>query len=199
MRRLLVVLAMVGLASAAEALTVRDVIDLSRAGVGEDILLALVEVDGGVYAIDNKTLIAMKEAGVPPKVIVAMVKSGRERPVPEALPEVPPDEAAPPPAPQVVVIDHQPPVREVLVPVPVYVPVVPTRHASYPGGAIHRRHVESTYVPFQTGPPPREPQTPTSPPVYWGFGGKLRPDAWKPEGHQSDQGKPDGRRPADPK
>jgi hypothetical protein len=40
--------------------------------------------------------------------------------------------------------------------VPVYVPVPA------------RGHVE-------TPDPPKAPE-----PVYWGFGGKLRPDAWKP-------------------
>jgi hypothetical protein len=36
-------------------------------------------------------------------------------------------------------------------------------------------------VPFQTGPPPNRPvQQQPKEPVYWGWGGKLRPDAWDP-------------------
>jgi hypothetical protein len=91
---------------------------------------------------------------------------------------------AEPPQPQVVVIDHQDAperVREVYVPVPVYmaVPVVGSRPRHG-----HRRPVESTFVPFQSGPPRAQPAEPPKKkePVYWGFGGKLRPDAWKP-GH----------------
>jgi hypothetical protein len=34
----------------------------------------------------------------------------------------------------------------------------------------------------------RGPQKPAEP-VYWGFGGKLRPDAWKPAGARADEPK----------
>ena len=54
MRRLLVLVAIATLpfASRAEALTVRDVIQLSRAGVSDQVLLALIDVDNRVYTID---------------------------------------------------------------------------------------------------------------------------------------------------
>lgn len=197
MRRVaMLVLAYVGFASAAEALTVRDVIELSRAGLGEEVLLALIDVDRGVYSIDPETLKALKQAGVPERVIVAMVRSGRAtEPV-----QVPPVEALQEPRapePQVVVIDHrdEPRVREVMVPVPVYVtvPTVRTRHRRFD-------HVGSTieppFVPFQPGLPlvrSAAPE-PKREPVYWGFGGKLRPDAWKPEGHQRENPKRDEER-----
>src|SRR5512132_3097367 len=48
----------------ASALTVRDVVELTRAGLGEDILLALIEVDPSVFPIDTETLKMLKEAGV---------------------------------------------------------------------------------------------------------------------------------------
>lgn len=189
MRRRLgvLVLAMLGFVPAAEALTVRDVIELSKAGLGEDVLLALIDVDGGVYAIDPETLKSLKQAGVPERVIVAMVRSGRERP-PEPLPP-PVAEAAPPaPQPQVVVIEHEaePRVREVMVPVYVAVPTVPVR-----GRRHHDRSatVDTPFVPFQSGPPVSWPVTPEPKrePVYWGFGGKLRPDAWQPDGHKRER------------
>jgi hypothetical protein len=196
MRRFgLVLAAVLGLSLPAEALTVRDVIELTRAGLGEEVLLALIEVDRGVYAIDTKTLKELKEAGVSEKVIVALVRSGREAPV---EPEVPfePEVEPEPPAPQVVVIDHQdqPAVREVPVPFPIFVPVVAT-----PGFHTPRHHQRplvdpaSTFIPFQSGPPIARPeaQVPRAP-VYWGFGGKLRPDAWNPEGPKPQDGQ--GRR-----
>lgn len=185
MRRVLAIaLVLLGFAPAADALTVRDVIELTRAGLGEEVLLALVEVDRSIYAIDPATLKSLKAAGVPERVIVAMVRSGREIPPPPA----PVEEVveAPPPEPQVVVIDHQPEaqVREVMVPVPVYVPVQRTRP-----GFRHTARVPaadstySTFVPFQSGPPAfsRPEPRPEPKPVYWGFGGKLRPDAWQPD------------------
>lgn len=197
MRRLVVLLvALFGLVPAAEALTVRDIIELSKAGLGEDVLLALIEVEGGVYSIDPGTLKALKSAGVPDRVIVALVRSGRERVEPPALPVAPPEpEAAPPP--QVVVIEHHDQPREVMVPVPVYVPVYTSRpRVRRPDGFASPRAVESTFIPFQSGPPVQRPvaEDAAREPIYWGFGGKLRPDAWKPQGH-----KPDARKASDQK
>lgn len=168
----------------AEALTTRDIIELSRAGLGEEVLLALIEVDGSVFAIDPATIKSLKDAGVSENVIVALVRSGRQNhavqtPEPAAMPAP----AAPAPEPQVVIVDHhEPQPQPVVVQVPVYVPVVQhSRHRR----AVERPAVESTFVPFQFGPPPFKPAVQQQPrePVYWGFGGKLRPDAWKPDGH----------------
>lgn len=167
----------------AESLTVRDIIELSRAGLGDDVLLALIDVNGGVYAIDPGTLKKLQEAGVSQRVIVALVRSGRERPpVPPPLPPPAPEaEAAaiPPPPPHVVVVEHhEPQVQPVFVPVYVAVPTAGHGHrrpaAAAPAPA-------TSFVPFQSGvafiqapaPAPQEP-------VYWGFGGKRRPDAWSP-------------------
>ncbi|MGH9311152.1 MAG: hypothetical protein ACRD1U_17375, partial [Vicinamibacterales bacterium] len=180
-----VVLAGSALAAPAEALTTRDIIELTRAGLGEDVLLALIEVDGSVFAIDPAALKALKAAGVSEKVIVALVRSGREPAAiepPMPVVDPPPAPVDPAPQPQVVVIDHHEPPREVVVPVPVYVAVSPhSRHRA----DVHRQPAESNFVPFQFGLPPVRPvaQQPKKP-VYWGFGGKLRPDAWKPERHE---------------
>ncbi len=91
MRRvLLLVVALLGFVARAEALTVRDIIELSRAGLGEEVLLALIDVDRGVYRIDNATLKSLKDAGVPERVIVALVRSGRERAPTSRRPHHPP-------------------------------------------------------------------------------------------------------------
>jgi hypothetical protein len=171
MRRLSIVFAIVLMPVAAAAqpqnVTVRDIIELSRANLGEEALLALIEVNRPVFPVDVATLKALKEAGVPPSVITAMIRSGRPAPqVPAEEPALPaagiPPQVAP--APPVVVVEHreEPRVREVAVPVPVYV-AVPVR----------RVHPDDGHV-----RPPRS--TKPAEPVYWGWGGKLRPDAWKP-------------------
>ena len=169
----------------ASALTVRDVVELTRAGLGEDIILALIEVDPSVFPIDNETLKSLKGAGVSQRVIVAMIRSGRTQP--------PPADSAPAevsaPEPQVIVIDHHdaPAVQQVPVAVPVYVPYAVTSthrggadgrlgHAADPYDAARRiegrQGVRLDSVTDVGRTPPQ--------PVYWGFGGHLRPDAWQP-------------------
>ena len=72
MRRLVYVfVALLAMSSArAEALTIRDVVELTRAGLGDDVLLALIEVDPSVFPIDTETLKYLKESGVSQRVIV---------------------------------------------------------------------------------------------------------------------------------
>ena len=124
MRRILMLLCLIlPLAAArADALTVRDVIELSKAGVGEDVLLALVEVDRGIFPNDVATIKALKQAGVSEKVITAMVRKGR-------MPQEPPAAPAPEPEPQIttppIVIEHHDiiehhDVEQVMVPYTVY-------------------------------------------------------------------------------
>ena len=165
MRRLWLVGALVAaLAGSAEALTVRDIVELTRAGLGDEVLLALIEVDRGVYAIDKETLKQLKAAGVSDRVIVALVKSGREvpvEPVPAPAVDQQPVEA---PAPQVVVIDHQPE-RIVEVPVAVAVPVfIPSRrsrhHATWPERSTRRTSCHSRPVHRRIGQCSSSPRNP---------------------------------------
>ena len=181
---LLVTLTLTLVPTRADALTVRDVVELTRAGLGEEVLLALIEVDRSIFPIDAATIKELKASGVSERVIAAMVRSGREVPPPEPVVS----ETAPPmtPPPQVVVIDHReaPEVREVVrevpVAVPVYIPVATTR-------SIHRRtDVGANGIPISSDRwiaehmPQQQTPVHRKEPEYWGFGGKLRPDAWKP-------------------
>jgi hypothetical protein len=181
MRRLLlvaVVSLMTSIATPAAALTVHDVMELTRAGLGDEILLALIDVDPSVFPIDAATLKKLKDAGVSERVIIAMIRSARTpMPAPEPL-AAPIEQAAPAPAPQpqVVVIEHHdaPEVREVPVAVPVYIPVAQNRH--HRADRVDRDDDLSRRKPAE--------------PVYWGFGGKLRPDAWQPTPTSHEHKKP---------
>lgn len=158
----------------ADALTVRDIVELTGAGLGEEVLLALIEVDVSVFPIDTATLKLLKGAGVSERVILAMIRSGRTQPA--VTESIAGDESASRHAtePQVVVIDHHdaPQVREVPVAVPVYVPyIVRSAH----DGSVHEREGDQSRPGTGHVTPVRPPE-----PVYWGFGGKLRPDAWQP-------------------
>jgi hypothetical protein len=163
----------------ADALTVRDILELTRAGLGEEILLTLIDVDQSVFPIDTATLKRLKEAGVSERVILAMIRSARmPAPTPEPIAVADP---APAPEPQVIVIEHHDPpqIREVpvAVAVPIYVPV--SRRA------VHQDSAYESFAPPSelgriSGASVHTPPVKAAEPVYWGFGGKLRPDAWQP-------------------
>ena len=128
MRRLVIVFTVFLslLASRADAVTIRDVIELSKAGLSDQVLIALIEVDRSVYTLDAATLKQLKDSGVSDAVIIALVRSGRtqEAAAPSEPPAEPPSAPAPDPQPQVIVIDHhEPVVQQVPVVVPVAVPV----------------------------------------------------------------------------
>ena len=179
-RRLSACLIVLALSAArAEAVTVRDIIELSKAGLSEPVLLALIETDRSVFAIDTATLKSLKAAGVSDAVIVAMIRSGRDVvPPPQPAPAAPPE----PSQPQVVVIEHQESAPQPVaypVAVPVYVPVAT-------GSDGRRRHDETVTTTISTDQGIVRARVPVPPncvkaqPVYWGFGGKLRPGSWEP-------------------
>ncbi len=158
--------------AAASALTLRDLVELSRAGLGDEVLLALIDVDRPVFSIDAGTLKSLKAAGVSERVIVAVVRSGRPGAADIAAMVPEPVPAPEPPEPQVIVIEHRdetPQVREVAVPYPVFIPVATREHARS-----QRPHAGAAGQPAAAASKPTPPQ-----PVYWGWGGKRRPDAWK--------------------
>jgi hypothetical protein len=170
-------------AGRAQAITLTEIMELTRAGLSDEVLLALIEVDQRVFAIDPDTLKTLKDAGVSPSVIVAIVKSGRT-PQPRLDPiPYPITETQPPAAPDArVIVVERPVVHEVqvAVPVPVYVTVggrSRSRHRSQPYVVPPTPFVPfgSTVLPARLEPPKR------AEPVYWGWGGKLRPDAWQPD------------------
>lgn len=177
-----VLLALVaGAAGRAEAVTVRDVIELSKAGLSDQVLLALIEVDRGVFTIDTPTVKQLKDEGVSEAVIVALIRSGRP-------PRPPEREAAFVPAvasePQVVVIDHHdapvPAPTPIAVPYPVAVPV----YIQVPTQRFRDRDTIMTTFPTDIGLVKARVPVPANcikaEPVYWGFGGKLRPGSWEP-------------------
>lgn len=197
MRRLVAILALATVAAspaAAQTLTTKDVLALTKAGLSQEALIALIDVHRSVFPVDRDTLMTLKAQGVADNVIVAMIRSGRDSVPPPPPPPPPPTpsvivdrgdgtpeliikDRAPEQTRVVVVEDRDEPrydrrsrveerVREVPVAVPVYVPVTTTRPRLRDHEDIERP---------ESRPEPRQEE-----PVYWGFGGKLRPDAWKP-------------------
>jgi hypothetical protein len=97
------------LSGTASAVSLDEIVRLSQAGVSDEVLLALIDRDKPVFAIEPEQLVALKRAGVSQLVILAMLKSGRQ------LPAAPPasSEALKMVAPDVTIVGHGPDVPNV--------------------------------------------------------------------------------------
>ena len=106
--RLTLITALVlGLCTAAPAfaVSVHDLVELSKAGLSDDVLVALIETDNTQFSLDAPKILELRAAGISERVITAMIKSGRV--AEEAQPEPPPVDQAPIPAPSMT--EQQPP------------------------------------------------------------------------------------------
>ena len=169
---ILTVVALLLLASVrAEAVSVRDIIELSRAGLSEEVLVALIEVDDTPFSLDARRLLELRAAGVSDRVLLAMLRSGRVK-SPETAAVHPVAPVVTPALPAVVVVEDRrtpqprayPVLIPVLIPVPAGVPLVGSRHVS-------RR---SRVISFGREVAGRR----SHKPVGWGWGGTRRPDTW---------------------
>ena len=119
--------------ASASAVTPKELIELTRAGLSDDVLVALIEADQGGVRLDAEQIITLRNAGVSERVILALLQEQRRQadaaaalePAPVVEPPPPAvDTAVPmtPPEPAPVVVQQQVPVL-----VPFWVPVAPVR------------------------------------------------------------------------
>ena len=164
------------------AVSVRDIVELSRAGLGDEVILALIDIDPVRYDLDAQRVLELKDAGVSERVLAAMLRSGRSAP-PVVTPEPPVSGPASGPArPARTMMDWPAPALTIW---PVFQTVVRS-----PVRLGRRRHGEpkaQSLRPFAFGIDPffapsrvTKPVAPLPPPVYWGWGGQRRPDTWDP-------------------
>jgi hypothetical protein len=160
MRWLLLVLALAASSpTPASAVTIAEVVALSKGGVSEPVILALIERDQTLFSMSPDQLVKLQREGLSDTILLALLKSGR--PNDAALPKDPvasgaSQPAGAPPPPAVVVVGHDPeypntrsadvtvamdapPVQApmivpVLVPVPYLVPHSARRAPRGPGG-----------------------------------------------------------------
>ena len=152
----------------AEAVSVRDIIELSHAGLSDDVLVALIEVDDAPFSLDARRLLELRAAGVSDRVLLAMLRSGRVK-SPETAAVHPVAPVVTPALPAVVVVED----RRTLQPRP-YPVLIPVFFAGVP--LVGSRHVSrrSRVIPFGREVAGRR----SHKPVYWGWGGTRRPDTW---------------------
>ena len=60
------------------AVSVRDLIELSRAGLGDEILVALLEADPTSFRLDAGRIIELRREGISERVLLAMLRSARD-------------------------------------------------------------------------------------------------------------------------
>ena len=98
--------------AAASAVTIDQVVALSKAGVSEPIILALIDRDRTVFTIEPDQLVGLRRDGLSETIILAMLKSGREEGEAAAAEAAALNTAAImstlSPVPEIVVIGHDP-------------------------------------------------------------------------------------------
>lgn len=167
--RTLIVMTLVVLpvTAASQTLTVRDLVALNQAGLGDEVLIALIEADNAVFNLGYAEVLDLRKQGLSERVLVKMIESKTARRPAERT------ESAPRP-----VIVNQTVTQEVRVEAPQ--PPPQTQYVQVP-----------VYIPVQVRPrvPEKEPE-----PVYWGFGGKRRPDSWQEPPRKTPPARPGGGR-----
>lgn len=151
--------------SAVAATTAVQLIELSKAGLSDDILIALIQTDGSIFHLTAADILALHRAGLSDKVIMAMTETART----SVRPARNDDGAAEARQPV-------PPSASQLAP-PTVVNV--TQHVTQQVDAPRQSHSIPYYsVPITVPVFPTFVRQPDPPPVYWGFGGERRPDSW---------------------
>jgi hypothetical protein len=64
--------------ASASAVTREEIVRLSKSGVSNEVILALVDRDKTIFTISPDDLVALKSEGVSEAVVMAMLKSGRD-------------------------------------------------------------------------------------------------------------------------
>jgi hypothetical protein len=159
-------------AGPALAVTAQDLVKLHVAGLGDDILIALIAADESTFKLTAAEIIALRGQGLSERVLHAMITAGRPLPPQVVLRDRAPAGAV------ILYESAQAPAPAPAVPAPAQVVNV-TQHVEQTVEA-PRSEPQTVYVPVYVSVPvrPREPEKQPEP-VYWGFGGQRRPDTWK--------------------
>jgi hypothetical protein len=106
------VTALILVTASASAATIEEIVALSRSGVSDEIVLALIERDRTIYTLSPEEIPRLKADGLSDAVLLAILKSGRQG-QPADPPAFSPSAASmptppPAPAPEVLIVGHGP-------------------------------------------------------------------------------------------
>jgi hypothetical protein len=110
-------------ATTASAVSPKELIELTRAGLSDEVIVALVEADQGGVRLDAAQILMLRNGGVSERVILAMLDKQRQQADAEAAAQA----IAPPPLEPAPVVEPAPEpapvvVQQVPVAVPIYIP-----------------------------------------------------------------------------
>jgi len=163
-RPLLWMLVLLGcIPTAASAVTIDEIVALSKSGVSEQVIVAVIERDRTLFTLSPALIMKLQREGLSDRILLALIKSGHPNEPPDfARPIVPASLPAPPP-PVIAIVGHGPerpntsasePIGPagfatdalpVTVPTPIFVPVpvvVPVPSVSPHAGRRSRRPPE---------------------------------------------------------
>jgi hypothetical protein len=167
-------------AGRAYAVSIRDLVELSKEGVSDAVLIALIETDGSRFKMSVDDIRAVRAQGLSDAVIVAMI---RTRPASAPLRDgaagsIDALDPAPVPAPrQAPAPAHEAPRQSE--PVVIQSPPVTVTQTVTQRVEVEREREVPVYVPVYVAVPTKPVEVKKEEPVYWGWGGQRRPDAWK--------------------
>jgi len=170
----LVLLLLVGLSvgRAAAATTASQLVELMKAGLSDEILIALIQTDGSTFQLSAADILALHKQGLSNTVIRAMQETARKTPA-----DRDPSSLAIEPRPLPTQSFQQ--IVEPIVPTPAVVNVYQTvTQRVEPTQSYYQPAFPFIAVPVAVPVILRRPVVTRSAPVFWGWGGQRRPDSW---------------------
>jgi hypothetical protein len=107
MRLFLLMLVLLGCVPAtASAVTIDEVVALSKSGVSEQVIVAVIERDQTLYTLSPALIMKLQRDGLSDRILLALIKSGRPNEPPPPASPVAPVSAPVPPPPAIAVVGH---------------------------------------------------------------------------------------------
>ena len=109
MRLFLLMVVLLGCVPAtASAVTIDEVVALSKSGVSEQVIVAVIERDQTLFTLSPTLIMKLQREGLSDRILLALIKSGRANEPPVPASPVEPVAAPVPPAPLIAVVGHGP-------------------------------------------------------------------------------------------
>ena len=92
----------------ASAVTIDEVVALSKSGVSEQVIVAVIERDQTLFTLSPTLIMKLQREGLSDRILLALIKSGRANEPPVPASPVEPMAAPVPPPPLIAVVGHGP-------------------------------------------------------------------------------------------